>query len=103
MSDLHPFRDLYDAAVRHYGVRLTCDHCRRSAVFQVAALWLLFNRNGWNDRLEKVQDRFCCALCWQRRRVKVRPSMTFCEDQPTDTRFPMPTKGEWAHEARRRR
>jgi hypothetical protein len=42
-------------------------------------------------------------MCWHRSRVKRRPSMTFCDDPPTDTRFPMPERHEWAHEARRRR
>jgi hypothetical protein len=103
MADLHPFRDLYDAAIRHSAVRVVCDHCRHTAIFQTAALWRHFNRNGWNDRFEHVQRRLFCLLCWHRSRVKRRPSMTFCDDPPTDTRFPMPEKHEWAHEARRRR
>lgn len=103
MSDLHPFRDLYDAAIRHQSVRVACDRCRHSAIFQVAALWYHFNRRGWDDRFKHVQQRFFCLLCWHHRGVKVRPSLTFGDEPPTDTRFPMPSQGDWKREAARRR
>jgi hypothetical protein len=103
VGDLHPNRDLYDAAIRHSAVRVVCNRCRRTTIFQTAALWRLFNRNGWNDRFEHVQKRLFCLVCWYHSGVKQRPSMAFCDDPPTDTRFPMPEAHEWKHEARRRR
>ena len=103
MGDLHPFRDLYDAAIRHSAVRVVCERCRHTIVFRTAALWRLFSRNGWNDRFEHVQKRLYCGPCRDRTGVKRRPSLIFCDDPPTDTRLPMPSKQEWGHEARRRR
>lgn len=103
MGELHPFRDLYDAAIRHSSVRVTCPRCGRSVVFATAALWRLFNRNGWNDRFAHVRRRLCCLFCWHQRGAKERPRLEFGDEAPTEIRLPMPSKGEWAHEARRRR
>ena len=102
-TSLHPFRDLYDAAIRCTSVRVVCDRCKHTAVFQTAALWRYFNRRGWDDGFDAVQRRLYCLFCWHHGRVKRRPCIFFCDDVPTETRFPMPTKQEWAHEARRRR
>lgn len=103
VADLHPFKDLYDAAIRHSAVRVACNRCNHVIVFRTAALWRLFNRNGWNDRFEHVQKRLYCLPCWYRSGLKRRPTLTFCDDPPTDTRLPMPETHEWKQEARRRR
>lgn len=102
-SPLHPFRDLYDAAIRHSAARLVCGRCRHEAVFRLAALWWHFNRNGWDDRFEPVRRRLFCLPCWYHRGVKQRPALSFCDDPPTDKRLPMPSEGDWKREARRRR
>lgn len=102
-GDLHPFRDLFDAGVRHCSVKVTCPQCRRQSVIPTAALWRLFNRNGWDDRFEHVRRRLCCLLCFHTKGVKVRPAMEFCDDPATEKRLPMPGRDEWAREARRRR
>jgi hypothetical protein len=52
---------------------------------------------------EHVQPRLFCLHWWHLTRVKRRPSLTSCDHPPTETRLPMPSKQEWAHEARRRR
>ena len=103
MTDLHPFQDLYDAAIRHSAVRIVCGCCRHGIVFNLAALWWHFNRNGWNDRFAHVRRRLFCQACRDQRGVKVRPSLEFGDMEPTDTRLPMPSKSDWAREARRRR
>ena len=54
-------------------------------IFRTAALWRLFNRNGWNDRFEHVEKRLYCLPCWYHSGIKRRPSLTFCDDPPTDT------------------
>jgi hypothetical protein len=102
-SPLHPFRDLYDAAIRHSALKLVCGHCRHVAVFQLAALWWHFKRSGRNDHFDHVQRRLFCLPCWHHRGVKERPSMSFCDEEPTDTRFSMPSVVDWKQEARRRR
>ena len=104
VGDLLPFRDLYDAAIRHSSVRIKCQRCPRVVIVQTAALWRLFNRNGWNDRFEHVRRRLYCRFCWYHGGgAKIRPTIEFCDDPPTDTKLPMPSKQEWGHEARRRR
>jgi hypothetical protein len=103
MGDLHPFQDLYDAAIRHSAVQITCERCRHSNAFNLAALWWHFNRHGWNDRFAHVRRRLFCLPCWHLHGVKVRPSLAFGDMPPTDTRLPMPSKADWAREARRRR
>jgi hypothetical protein len=103
VADLHPFKDLFDAAIRHSAVRVTCDRCRHTVTFKTAALWRHFQRMGWDHRFAGVQRRLFCLRCWYRGGGKVRPSIQFCDDEPTDTRFPMPSKAEWAQAARRRR
>ncbi len=51
-------------------------------------------------RLEHVEARSFCLPCWHHGGVKRRPSMLFCEDVPTHTRFAMPAKEDWGHEPR---
>jgi len=102
-ADLHPFRDLFDAAIRHSGAKATCPKCRRTVIFKTAALWRLFNRNGWDDRFEQVRRRLCCLLCWHSKGIKVRPTLEFCDEPATDLRLPMPENWEWKQEQRRRR
>jgi len=100
---LHPFADLFDAAIRHSSVRVTCPRCRRRVVFATAALWYLFSRNGWNDRFGHVRRRLCCRVCYHHGGTKERPRLEFGDEPLTDTRLRMPTRADWAREARRRR
>ena len=107
MPDLptaYPLRDLFDAAVRHGGVRLTCRACRHSAVLDSHALWWLFHRNGWADRFRDVRKRCVCLMCLHRRGEKVRmPDLELVDEPPTDTSLPMPAELDWKRELRRRR
>jgi hypothetical protein len=102
-SDLHPFQDLYDAAIRHSATRIRCSRCSHVVIVHTAGLWRLFWRNGWNDRFEHVRRRLYCRFCWHHRSgIKVRPDLDFCDEMPTFN-LPAPERGEWKHEARRRR
>ena len=107
MPDLptaYPLRDLYDAAVRHKAVRLTCGACRRAAVFDGHALWWLFHRKGWLDGFEDVRKRCICVMCLHRRGAKVKAArLDLVDDEPTDTSLPMPSEIDWKREQRRRR
>src|SRR5687768_16186719 len=100
----YPLRDLFDAAVRHKSVRLTCLKCRHVALFSSLALWWLFHRNGWQDRFADVQKRCVCLLCLHARGLKVRyPELELVDDAPTETRLPLPSEIDWKRELRRRR
>jgi hypothetical protein len=107
MADLptaYPLRDLYDAAVRHKAIKLTCRRCRRVTIFDGHALWWLFHRNGWQDRFAQVQRRCLCLMCLHRLGEKVRnPDLEPVDEAPTDTSLPLPSEFEWKREQRRRR
>jgi hypothetical protein len=107
MADLpsaYPLRDLFDAAVRHYSIKLTCGRCSRVTIYHAAALWWLFEQKGWADRFSDVQKRCLCLMCFHRGRIKVRfPTLELTRDPPTDTSLPMPTELDWKRELRRKR
>jgi len=107
MPDLpspYPLRDLFDVAVRHSAVRLTCTKCGHMTVFSSHALWWLFHRNGWQDRFEEVRKRCICLLCLHQRALRVRyPNLEMIDDEPTEKRLPVPSEIDWKRELRRRR
>ena len=107
MADLpsaYPLRDLFDAAVRHRTVRLTCRACGHVRVFHGHALWWYFHRREWPDRFRDVQRRCVCRLCLENSGSKVRdPRLELVNDAPTGEPMPMPTQAEWKRELRRRR
>lgn len=107
MADLpsaYPLRDLFDAAVRGRGVRLTCARCGHGAVLSSHALWWLFHRRGWVDGLREVRRRCVCLHCLHRRGDKVRdPRLELVDEPPTDSVLPMPSELDWKRELRRRR
>lgn len=103
VAGLHPFQDLYDAAIRHTATRIGCPRCSHVVIVATAGLWRLFSRHGWNDRFEHVRRRLYCKFCWTYHGgIKVRPNIEFCDDTPTH-HLPLPERHEWKHEARRRR
>lgn len=107
MADLpsaYPLRDLFDAAVRRPGIRLTCRKCRHSAVFSSHALWWLFHRKGWRDRFDDVRKRCICLMCLHRDGIKMRnPELEIVHEEPTDTSLAAPSELDWKRELRRRR
>lgn len=99
-----PLRDLFDAAVRQRSVRLTCKRCSHETVYASAALWWLFEKKGWQDRLRDVPRRFYCRLCQMRYGQRVRmPKLELVSDPPTATDLPLPSELDWKRELRRRR
>ena len=51
---VNPIADLFDAAVRHMTVQLRCPRCGWTAHFDPHAMWWLFDRKGWDDRISQV-------------------------------------------------
>lgn len=100
----YPLRDLFDAAARGRGVRLTCMKCGHRTVLSSHALWWLFHRKGWIGTFREVRRRCLCVLCLHQRGEKVRnPELELVDDRPTDTSLPMPSELDWKREVRRRR
>ncbi len=107
MPDLpsaYPLRDLWDAAVRHKTVRLTCAQCRHVAILSASSLWYLFHRNGWKEGFEDVRRRCICLICLHQRGLRIRnPRLDLVDETPTEMRLPEPPDLEWKREMRRRR
>jgi hypothetical protein len=104
LPTIYPLEDLFDAAVRHSAIRLTCRRCGRVAVFSSHALWWRFRRRGWADRLDDVRKRCLCLMCLHRDGEEVRnPELELVDEAPTDTSLPKPTELDWKRELRRRR
>lgn len=104
IAGAYPLRDLWDAAVRHRTVQLTCRRCRHVNSFSAAALWWLFEKNGWGDGFADVRRRCVCEDCLRRSGERVRnPDFRLTLEPPADTRFPMPSELNWKRELRRRR
>lgn len=100
----YPLRDLFDAAVRHRAVRLTCPRCGHVAIFASPALWWLFERNGWPDKFHEVERRCFCRPCHARNGGTVqRPRLDLVDQPPTETGLPSPSALDWKRELRRRR
>ena len=107
MADLptaYPLRDLFDAAVRHRSIRLSCRRCGHARVFDGHALWWHFHRREWPDRFGDVRRRSVCSSCLERLGRKVRnPRLELVDEEPTGDPLPMPTEADWKRELRRRR
>jgi len=100
----YPLRDLFDAAVRHRSIRLTCTRCGHCNLLSSHALWWLFHRKGWVDSLREVRRRCLCIMCLHRRGLEVRdPQLELADEAATDTSLPMPSEIDWKREVRRRR
>jgi hypothetical protein len=104
LPSIYPLRDLFDAAVRHSAVKLTCRRCGRVVIFSSHALWWRFQRRGWADRFDDVRKRCLCLMCLHRDGERVRnPELELVDEAPTDTSLPKPSEMEWKRELRRRR
>jgi len=65
----NPIRDLFDAAVRHNTIKVSCQ-CGNVGIFDPHALWYLFERRGWRDHLPEVRKRMRCLQCFNAKRPR---------------------------------
>jgi hypothetical protein len=94
----NPLRELFDAAARGYNLKLTCGGCGRAEVLNRFAVWWLFQRKGWRDRLGDVPARFRCGSCSCK-----APQLDLVHEEPTSDALAVPQEREWKRELRRRR
>jgi hypothetical protein len=94
----NPLRELFDAAVRGYNLKLSCRGCGRAEVLNRFAAWGLFQHKGWRQWLREVPKRFRCSGCGRK-----GPELDLVTDEPTSTALPMPSESEWKRELRQRR
>lgn len=98
---VNPIRDLFDAAVRHNTIQVSC-RCGNVGIFDPHALWYLFERRGWNDRLPDVACRMRCLQCYYAKRKRTPATLELTRVDPT-RQLPMPDIIEWKRQLRRRR
>lgn len=104
LPSAYPLRDLFDAAVRHRSVKLSCRQCGHVRIFHGHALWWLFHRRGWPDRFAEVERRCLCGACLKRTGRKVRGAkLELVEEEPTGAPLPLPAQADWRRELGRRR
>lgn len=100
---VNPIQDLFDAAARHHTIRLDCPRCKRVVIYDGHAVWWLFERKQWPDRLRDVGRHFYCSTCRKRAAERVRPRVSLSEQDPTSLAMAMPDEREWNRALSRRR
>lgn len=98
---VNPIQDLFDAAVRHHTIKVSCG-CGNVGIFDPHALWWLFERKGWNDKLGAVRQRMRCLQCYAAKRKRTLAALELCYENHT-RQLPMPDIIEWKRQLRRRR
>lgn len=81
---------LFEAAAWQYAIRATCRGCRHASIFDPHALWWLFQRKGWDDRLKAAASRFRCIRCG-----KTGADLVLVREMPTVATLPLPPENEW--------
>lgn len=97
----NPITTIFDAAVRHQTIKVSCQ-CGNVGIFDPHALWYLFQRRNWSERLPDVRKRMRCLQCYYAKRKRTLPTLEISDDNHT-RQLPMPQIGEWKRELRRRR
>jgi hypothetical protein len=104
LPSAYPLRDLFDAAVRGYSIKLTCRKCGHVRVLNAHALWWKFHKRGWPDWYRDVTRRGRCMPCFaERKRIVRNPKLELVHEAPTGEPLPMPPLHEWKREIGRRR
>lgn len=85
---------LQHCALHRRTILLTCPACRAERRFDAVALWWLFERKRWDDRLPAAYRRFRCAACSAAGRT-VRPRGAITHDRPDARQPPYPDKATW--------
>ena len=92
----YPLRNLWDAAVRKYSIKLTCRACGHIRILHGIGLWWLFERKGWSGGFREVQRRAVCVPCRsQRKRIVRSPSLELVHEEITGEPLPLPSQQEW--------
>jgi hypothetical protein len=87
---------IFEAAAWQYAIKVRCRHCGHSAVFDPHAMWWLFDRNGWDDRLTEAARRFYCSACLNKRQCRVRQAqIDLVRESVTVQGLTMPDAASW--------
>lgn len=91
-------RTLYDIHLAGNHVKVACDQCRHTKIFDAGRLWWLFQRKGWSISLQAVPEHLRCS---QYRGKCVAVTMTF--EEPTGIQPTGPTDRQWKEHVRDQR
>lgn len=89
---------LFDAAVYQRAIRVRC-RCSHTARLNPYALWWLFYRKGWDQRLKVAKERLKCSRCGWKGFVLI----DLVGEEWDKTSLPMPPETEWKRAVRRSR
>jgi hypothetical protein len=107
MADLpsaYPLHTLFDAAVRGYTIKLTCQACGHVRILHAHALWWHFRQRYWPERFTDLRARCVCVPCRSGRRIIVRnPKLELVHEEITGEPVPLPPISAWKRELGRRR
>ncbi len=94
----------FEAARRHYTLKLTCWHCQGVSIVHPAAIWWHFHRRGIPDTFVEVKRYAKCRSCLTERKVKIGgPKVELCQDEVTASYLPLPSEAAWKRELERKR
>ena len=88
-------RTLQHCALYRRTIRLICPGCRRERRFDAVALWWMFERRGWNDRLPSAYGRLYCDACLVKAGRKIRPQAEITREQPDAHQPPYHDETTW--------
>jgi len=87
---------IFEAAAWQYAIKVRCTACGHSAIFDPHALWWLFQRRGWDDRLTEASKRFYCSACLSKKQCRVhRAQIDLIRETVTVHGLAMPDEASW--------
>lgn len=100
----YPLRNLFDAAVRQYAIKLTCWACQHITIRHAHALWWHFERKGWPNSFKELRKRCVCVPCRKERNQIIRnPRLELVHEEVAVEPLPLPSQDEWKRALRRHR
>ena len=86
---------LQHCALHRRTIKLTCPSCGHVRRLDAVALWWLFTKHGWNDRLPSAYGRLYCDACLVTRGRKFRPAAEITREKPDAVQPPYPEERDW--------
>lgn len=94
---------IFEAAVWHYLVKVSCSRCPHFTLFEPPGLWWRFHKKDWNQNFSDAWARFWCSQCAIQGDLKVRPrrleAVKWNDRLPT-TKLPDPDIWAWKRATR---
>ncbi|MFS0771208.1 hypothetical protein [Sphingomonas sp. 1P08PE] len=86
---------LEHCALHRRTITLSCPGCQHVRRYDAVALWWMFERRGWNDRLPGAYRRLYCNACLVTAGRKIQPIAEITRDRPDPEQPPYPDDRTW--------